>query len=118
MRRSAGRLLLVDADFGQMELRLAAAIAGDERMISAFQRGEDLHTVTAETIGCSRQIAKSANFGLLYGSGCKKGLRNYAGGTGITMTVERAAEIRKDWLDAFAGIGRWQKGNGTGITRH
>jgi len=100
--------LLVDADFGQMELRLAAAIAGDERMISAFQRGEDLHTVTAETIGCSRQIAKSANFGLLYGSGAK-GLRNYAGGTGITMTVERAAEIRKDWLDAFAGIGRWQK---------
>ena len=100
--------LLVDADFGQMELRLAAAIAGDERMISAFQRGEDLHTVTADTIGCSRQIAKSANFGLLYGSGAK-GLRNYAGGTGITMTVQRAAEIRNDWLDAFAGIGRWQR---------
>jgi len=100
--------LLVDADFGQMELRLAAAIAKDERMISAFQRGEDLHTVTAETIGCSRQIAKSANFGLLYGSGAK-GLRSYAGGTGITMTVQRAAEIRNDWLDAFAGIGRWQR---------
>tara|TARA_R110002020_G_scaffold285872_2_gene501405 strand:- start:1456 stop:3276 length:1821 start_codon:yes stop_codon:yes gene_type:complete len=100
--------LLVDADFGQMELRLAAAIAKDERMISAFQRGEDLHTVTADTIGCSRQIAKSANFGLLYGSGAK-GLRNYAGGTGITMTVQRAAEIRNDWLDAFAGIGRWQR---------
>jgi len=100
--------LLVDADFGQMELRLAAAIAKDERMISAFQRGEDLHTVTAETIGCSRQIAKSANFGLLYGSGAK-GLRNYAGGSGITMTVERAAQIRKDWLDAFSGIAEWQK---------
>ena len=100
--------LLVDADFGQMELRLAAAIAGDERMISAFQRGEDLHTVTAETIGCSRQIAKSANFGLLYGSGAK-GLRNYAGGSGITMTVERAAEIRKDWLSAFSGIAEWQQ---------
>ena len=100
--------LLVDADFGQMELRLAAAIAKDERMISAFQRGEDLHTVTAETIGCSRQIAKSANFGLLYGSGAK-GLRNYAGGSGITMTVERAAQIRKDWLDAFSGVAEWQK---------
>ena len=100
--------LLVDADFGQMELRLAAAIAKDERMISAFQCGEDLHTVTADTIGCSRQIAKSANFGLLYGSGAK-GLRNYAGGSGITMTVERAAEIRKDWLNAFSGIAEWQK---------
>lgn len=100
--------LLVDADFGQMELRLAAAIAKDERMISAFQRGEDLHTVTAETIGCSRQIAKSANFGLLYGSGAK-GLRNYAGGSGITMSVETAAEIRTNWLDAFSGIAKWQQ---------
>ena len=36
--------LLVDADFGQMELRLAAAVAKDERMTAAFQAGEDLHT--------------------------------------------------------------------------
>ena len=70
---------LVDADFGQMELRLAAAVAEDERMTMAFQDGEDLHTVTAEALGCSRQIAKSANFGLLYGSGAT-GLRQYAGG--------------------------------------
>lgn len=100
--------LLVDADFGQMELRLAAAVAEDERMITAFQNGEDLHTVTAEAIGCSRQIAKSANFGLLYGSGAK-GLRNYAGGVGITMTEEEAAEIRKQWLSTYQGIAKWQQ---------
>lgn len=102
--------LLVDADFGQMELRLAAAVAGDTRMIEAFQRGEDPHTVTAEAIGCDRQTAKSANFGLLYGSGAT-GLRNYAGAMGITMTQERAAEVRKDWLDTFQGIAAWQKNN-------
>jgi len=101
---------LVDADFGQMELRLAAAVAEDSRMIKAFQDGEDLHTVTAEAIGCTRQIAKSANFGLLYGSGAK-GLRNYAAGVGITMPVEEAAEIRKQWLGTYQGIAKWQQQN-------
>ena len=47
--------LLVDADFGQMELRLAASVANDARMIQAFQDGEDPHTVTAESIGCDRR---------------------------------------------------------------
>ena len=98
---------LVDADFGQMELRLAAAVAKDQRMIRAFQNGEDLHTVTAEAIGCDRQIAKSANFGLLYGAGAE-GLRNYAGGSGITMSKERAAEIRDGWLRTYQGIAEWQ----------
>ena len=102
--------LLVDADFGQMELRLAAAVAKDERMTVAFQAGEDPHTVTAEAIGCDRQTAKSANFGLLYGSG-PAGLRNYAGGMGITMTQERAAEIRDEWLGAFQGVAEWQQNN-------
>ena len=101
---------LVDSDFGQMELRLAAAIAKDERMIKAFQDGKDLHKVTAEAIGCSRQIAKSANFGLLYGSGAK-GLRNYAGASGIVMTVEEATKIRNQWLSTYSGIRAWQQQN-------
>ena len=108
--------LLVDADFGQMELRLAAAVAKDERMIAAFQAGEDPHTVTAEAIGCDRQTAKSANFGLLYGSG-PAGLRNYAGGMGITMTQERAAQIRDEWLGAFQGVAEWQRSNAAAADR-
>ena len=102
--------LLVDADFGQMELRLAAAVAQDKRMIQAFQNGEDLHAVTARAIGCTRQISKSANFGLLYGSGAK-GLRNYAAGVGVTMTLDEAAEIRTQWLNTYQGIAAWQKQN-------
>ena len=102
--------VLVDADFSQMELRLAAAVAQDERMTKAFQGGEDLHTVTAEAIGCTRQIAKSANFGLLYGSGAK-GLRNYAAASGITMTVEDATKIREQWLNTYHGIRAWQQEN-------
>jgi DNA polymerase I-like protein with 3'-5' exonuclease and polymerase domains len=102
--------LLVDADFGQMELRLAAAVAGDARMIKAFQCGEDPHTVTANAIGCDRQTAKSANFGLLYGSGAK-GLRNYAGAMGITMALEEAAKHRNKWLETYQGIAKWQADN-------
>ena len=63
--------VLVDADYGQMELRLAAALSKDEKMREAFINNEDLHEVTAKAIGCDRQIAKSANFGLLYGAGAE-----------------------------------------------
>lgn len=100
--------LIVDADFGQMELRLAAAVAQDEKMIQAFKDGQDLHTVTAEAIGCTRQIAKSANFGLLYGSGAN-GLRNYAAGSGVSMTLEEAKKVRYDWFKEFEGIAKWHK---------
>lgn len=100
--------LIVDADFGQMELRLAAAVAQDKKMIQAFKDGEDLHTVTAEAIGCTRQIAKSANFGLLYGSGAN-GLRNYAAGSGVSMTLEEAQRVRSNWFEEFEGIAKWHE---------
>ena len=102
--------LLVDADFGQMELRLAAAVAKDEKMIQAFKDGEDLHDATAKALGCSRPISKSANFGMLYGAGAK-GLRNYAGSRGITMSMEEADKIRKQWLSTYKGIAKWQQQN-------
>ena len=98
--------LLVDADFSQMELRLAAVIAGDENMMQAFKDGKDLHDATAEALGCSRQIAKSANFGLLYGSGAK-GLKNYAAGMGVKLTEKEATNVRDKWLKTYSGIKKW-----------
>ena len=111
----------VCADFGQMELRLAAAIAQDETMIRAFQADEDLHTLTAKAIYGDevddakemkqrRQVAKSANFGLLFGAGAK-GLRKYAGAMGITMTIEDAQQIRDTFHATYSGIDEWQKRN-------
>ena len=109
--------LLVDADFSQMELRLAAAVADDKTMKKALSQGGDLHVFTAEAMGYpkpiskeNRQIAKSANFGLLYGSG-PKGLRNYAVGYGLNLTIKQATEIRKKWLQTYDGIADWQKAN-------
>ena len=101
---------IVDADFSQMELRLAAAIANDRNMIKAFQSGEDLHEYTANQMGCERQIAKSANFGLLYGAGAE-GVRKYAGSSGVIMSYEDAVRIRDSWLNTYSGIREWQKNN-------
>jgi DNA polymerase I-like protein with 3'-5' exonuclease and polymerase domains len=98
----------IDADFSQMELRLLAVIAQDENMCTAFMEGKDLHTVTAEALGCDRQVAKSANFGLAYGSGAK-GLRNYAAGMGVQITLEEATAVRQQWLDTYYGVKAWHR---------
>ena len=111
----------VCADFGQMELRLAAAQAEDETMIEAFKNDMDLHTLTASAIYTEptedekelklrRQVAKSANFGLLFGAGAK-GLRNYAGAMGITMTIEEAEAVRGTFHNTYSGIHKWQRDN-------
>ena len=111
----------VVADFGQMELRLAAALSQDRRMIDAFKADEDLHTITAAAIYTTptedpaelkarRQVAKSANFGLLYGSGAR-GLRDYAGAMGITMTLEEAEQIKDTFHKTYEGVHKWQRAN-------
>lgn len=110
---------LVVADYGQMELRLAAAEAQDPLMTEVFQQGKDLHTITAtqiygvaedEVTKEQRQVSKSANFGLLYGSGAK-GLRNYAATMGIQMDLIEAGEVRQKFHSAYKGISKWQREN-------
>ena len=70
--------VLIDADYSQIELRLLAAISGDEAMAEAFLSGYDIHTATAMKIfGVSaenvtidlRKRAKAVNFGIVYGMG-------------------------------------------------
>jgi DNA polymerase-1 len=70
--------LLVDADYSQIELRVLAALAGDLNMTDCFNRGVDVHTVTAakvfgvpenEVTGELRSKAKAVNFGIVYGIG-------------------------------------------------
>jgi DNA polymerase-1 len=74
--QSPERLLLA-ADYSQIELRIMAHLSGDAEMRAAFARGDDIHDVTARGIfdvaataavtPNQRRIAKSVNFGLLYG---------------------------------------------------
>ena len=69
--------VLLAADYSQIELRLMAHLSGDEAMRVAFEEGQDIHDFTARQIfdvsagaivdGNQRRMAKSVNFGLLYG---------------------------------------------------
>jgi len=67
---------LVSADYSQFELRLAAAMSGDTEMVDQFNRGADIHVMTAAEIygrqpedvtKQMRSAAKTVNFGVLYG---------------------------------------------------
>jgi DNA polymerase-1 len=67
---------LLSADYSQVELRLMAHLSGDESLIEAFRRGEDIHAATAakifhrelsEVSTEERRRAKTANFGIIYG---------------------------------------------------
>ena len=73
VKAPAGRVLVV-ADYSQIELRIAAKISGDKRMLAAFANGEDIHTITArsltgreEVTKQERKLAKAVNFGLYTG---------------------------------------------------
>jgi DNA polymerase-1 len=67
---------IVSADYSQIELRIMAHLSGDDRLLDAFAHGEDVHRATAaEIFGVTplevgpdqRRVAKSINFGLIYG---------------------------------------------------
>lgn len=73
-RNSGYRIL--SADYSQIELRIVAAISGDEAMIQAFKDNKDIHTATAarvynveesEVTKEMRRAAKAVNFGIIYG---------------------------------------------------
>ena len=72
--------VLVIADYSQIELRILAEVSDDPAFVEAFQRGDDLHRVTAATMygvpmeevtKDQRSAAKRINFGLMYGRGAK-----------------------------------------------
>jgi len=119
-RPDVGRVL-IKADYAQIELRLAAEVAGDARLIEAFQRGDDLHTVTARTVlgkadvtKADRQAAKAVNFGLLYGMGAE-GLRAYAKQEyGVVWSLEEAAAVRSKFFDTYRGLRAWHRGQPDG----
>ncbi len=79
--------VLLSADYSQVELRILAHYSGDESLIEAFRRGEDIHRRTAaEVAGIApaevsedqRARAKAVNFGIIYGSSAF-GLANQLG---------------------------------------
>ncbi|SDX88491.1 DNA polymerase I [Ruminococcaceae bacterium YAD3003] len=99
--------ILVDADYSQIELRLLAALSGDEIMCSAFREGEDIHKRTAAKVfGVSEEMvthkmratAKTVNFSIIYG------ISEYGLATDLGIGYKEAAELIKEYNNQFPGI--------------
>lgn len=98
---------LLSLDYSQIELRLAAHMSGDKKMIEAFKRGEDIHSATAAEINQvapedvtaeMRREAKAVNFGILYGQG-PRGLS-----IGSDIPYIRAKEFIDKYFTVYDGV--------------
>lgn len=104
---------LVSLDYSQLELRIVAALSGDPAMTQAFRTGEDIHTATAAIVlekeaGTitkeERRIAKTLNFGLVYGMGATA----FAKASGLPKA--KATEFIARYFERFAAVKAWQEG--------
>lgn len=102
--------ILVSADYSQIELRIVAAISGDENMIDAFKHYKDIHTATAAKVfGVSeenvtremRYKAKSVNFGIIYGQG------PFGLSQNLNISRTEAKDIIDNYKKEFKGITRF-----------
>ncbi|HUW44016.1 MAG TPA: DNA polymerase I, partial [Bacillota bacterium] len=98
---------LVSLDYSQIELRLAAHLSGDIKMIEAFNQGKDIHKITSAYINniseeqvtpSMRQKAKILNFGITYGMGNKA----FAQEAGISL--DEAKSFRERYFSNFSGL--------------
>lgn len=109
---------LVVADYSQIELRVAAEISRDKRMINAYQNDQDLHLLTASLVTGKaiekvtkeeRQAAKAVNFGLIFAMSAS-GLADYARESyGVEMSLKEAAIFRQRFLKYYQGIADWHE---------
>lgn len=125
--------VLCDADYSQIELRVLAHVAGDQRMIEAFRQGTDIHTLTASQVfgmppemvtPLMRTRAKAVNFGIVYGIGAfslandlgisfgeaKHYINSYMNTyTGVRDYMERTVEQAKQqgWVQTLFGRRRY-----------
>jgi len=89
--------VLISADYSQIELRIAAHLSGDPKMLAAFAAGQDIHTATAAAVfkvpieavdANQRRLAKVANFGSIYGQG------EY----GLSQQLGISGDVARDFL--------------------
>jgi DNA polymerase-1 len=99
--------LLLAADYSQIELRIIAEISGDEAMLEAFQKAQDIHRATAAKVfqvdydavtADQRRAAKTVNFSIIYG----------AGSTNLSqqLNIKRAEakEIITQYFSQYSGL--------------
>jgi DNA polymerase-1 len=98
---------LIASDYSQIELRLVAALSGDEGMVDAFKNGRDIHTATAALVfdvpfedvsRHQRNQAKTINFAILYGAGATRLMQQ------LEITRKEASQLIKNYYERFPGL--------------
>ena len=110
--------VLLDLDYSQVELRVAAFISRSAPMIEAFQRGDDLHRLLAAKIAgkapedvtsLERKRAKAGNFGLLYGMS-PGGFQSYAATAyDVSLTLAEAQAVHSAFFEMWDGMRQWHE---------
>jgi DNA polymerase-1 len=97
--------LLAAADYSQIELRILAHLSQETTLIEGFKAGEDIHTLTAklllgksEVTSDERRMAKTINYGVIYGMGAQR----FARATGVSVTT--AKQFIQHFNRQYAGI--------------
>ncbi|MGA0045262.1 MAG: DNA polymerase I [Candidatus Kapaibacteriota bacterium] len=98
---------ILSADYSQIELRIMASMSGDASLLEAFAQGADVHAATAATLfdvpmhevsSDQRRIAKTVNFGIMYGQGAF-GLAQQLG-----LPRHEAQQIIAQYFEKYPGI--------------
>ncbi|HEY4478298.1 MAG TPA: DNA polymerase, partial [Candidatus Paceibacterota bacterium] len=104
--------VLVGLDYSQIELRIAAFLSHDEKLIEIFTKGEDVHTAVASEVfevpldkvdKEMRRQAKVINFGILYGMGVNALKQNLGAGTDRAT----AQKFYNEYFKKFNGLARY-----------
>ena len=96
--------MLIGIDYSQIELRLLAHFSQDSVLVDAFNHNKDIHLQTAialfgeDDAPSKRHIAKTVNFGLLYGMGPKK-LSDT-----LNISIKEAKEIIEKYFQSFPSV--------------
>jgi DNA polymerase I len=104
--------ILVAADYSQIELRIAAALSGEEAMKRAFEERFDIHTATAMRLfgtdqgsvtSDMRRHAKTVNFGILYG------ISAFGLSERSELSRTEAAELISNYFEQYPSLKTWQE---------
>ncbi|MBL9101657.1 MAG: hypothetical protein JNL82_11910 [Myxococcales bacterium] len=109
---------LIVADYAQIELRVAAALAPCEAMRRVFRAGRDPHRATASTLARKpeaevtaheRKLAKAVNFGFLFGMGARRFQEYARSNYGLELSPAAAQSARDAFFATFPGIAAWHR---------
>lgn len=105
-----------EADYSQLELRIAAHYAQEPTMLRIYAEGGDIHTETAKVLTGGREPtkeerskAKAVNFGFLYGMLAKKFVEYAYNSYGVTFTQSEAEAYRNGFFAKYSRLLPWHK---------